>query len=96
MESIRRLKVQSHISVQRYSRCSVLQRLNSGLITLKACSNRECLAKVTVPIEVLSDAILVPRVSLIEDSGTKTQNVFVVEGRYEPTSSCGDRSFSWW
>ncbi len=36
-------------------------------------------AKVTVPVEVRSDVILVPRVSLIEDSGTKTQNVFVVE-----------------
>ena len=36
-------------------------------------------AKVTVPVEVRSDVILVPRVSLIEDTGTKTQNVFVVE-----------------
>ena len=35
--------------------------------------------KVTVPVEVRSDAILVPRVSLIEDDETKTQNVFVVE-----------------
>ncbi len=36
-------------------------------------------AKVTVPVEVHSDAILVPRTSLIEDAQTKTQNVFVVE-----------------
>lgn len=36
-------------------------------------------AKVTVPVEVHTDAILVPRVSLIEDAETKTQNVFVVE-----------------
>lgn len=36
-------------------------------------------AKVTVPVEVRKDAILVPRVSLIEDAETKTQNVFVVE-----------------
>ncbi len=36
-------------------------------------------AKVTVPIEVRADTILVPRNSLIEDAVTKTQNVFVVE-----------------
>ncbi len=36
-------------------------------------------AKVTVPIEVRQDTILVPRNSLIEDAVTKTQNVFVVE-----------------
>lgn len=36
-------------------------------------------AKVSVPVEVRPDAILVPRVSLIEDAETKTQNVFVVE-----------------
>lgn len=36
-------------------------------------------AKVTVPVEVRPDAILVPRVSIIEDASTKTQNVFVVE-----------------
>ena len=36
-------------------------------------------AKVTVPVEVHTDTILVPRTSLIEDAGTKTQNVFVVE-----------------
>ncbi|MDE0086499.1 MAG: efflux RND transporter periplasmic adaptor subunit, partial [Candidatus Poribacteria bacterium] len=36
-------------------------------------------AKVTVPVEVHTDAILVPRTSLIEDAQTKTQNVFVVE-----------------
>ena len=36
-------------------------------------------AKVTVPIEVREDTILVPRNSLIEDAVTKTQNVFVVE-----------------
>lgn len=36
-------------------------------------------AKVTVPVEVRSDAILVPRVSLIEDVETETQNVFVVQ-----------------
>ena len=36
-------------------------------------------AKVTVPVEVRTDVILVPRVSLIEDSGTNTQNVFLVE-----------------
>ena len=36
-------------------------------------------AKVTVPIEIRTGTILVPRVSLIEDAETKTQNVFVVE-----------------
>ncbi len=36
-------------------------------------------AKVTVPVEVRTGTILVPRVSLIEDTDTKTQNVFVVE-----------------
>ncbi len=36
-------------------------------------------AKVTVPVEVREDTILVPRTSLIEDAITKMQNVFVVE-----------------
>ena len=36
-------------------------------------------AKVTIPIEVHTDAILIPRVSLVEDANTKTQNVFVIE-----------------
>ena len=36
-------------------------------------------AKVNVPVKVQTDAILVPRVSLIEDGTTKKQNVFVVE-----------------
>ena len=36
-------------------------------------------AKVTVPVEVHTDTILVPRTSLIEDAETKTKNVFVVE-----------------
>ena len=36
-------------------------------------------AKVTVPVKVRKDTILVPRTSLIEDAETKTQNVFVVE-----------------
>ena len=36
-------------------------------------------AKVTVPIKVHTDAILISRGSLIDDANTKTQNVFVVE-----------------
>ncbi len=36
-------------------------------------------AKVTVPIEVHTDAILIPRAALIEDAQTKKRNVFVVE-----------------
>ena len=36
-------------------------------------------AKVTVPIEIHADAILIPRASLVEDANTKTQNVFVIE-----------------
>ena len=36
-------------------------------------------AKVTVPIKVHTDAILISRVSLISDVATKAQNVFVVE-----------------
>ena len=36
-------------------------------------------AKVTIPVKIQTDAILVPRVSLIEDGTTKKQNVFVVE-----------------
>ena len=36
-------------------------------------------AKVTVPIKVHADAILISRTSLIEDAVTKTQNVFVIE-----------------
>ena len=36
-------------------------------------------AKVTIPIEVHADAILISRASLIEDANAKTQNVFVVE-----------------
>ena len=36
-------------------------------------------AKVTVPVEVHTDAILISRASLVEDSNTKTQNVFVIE-----------------
>ena len=36
-------------------------------------------AKVTIPIEVHTDAILISRASLIEDANTKTQNVFVIE-----------------
>ena len=36
-------------------------------------------AKVTIPIEVHTDAILISRASLIEDANAKTQNVFVVE-----------------
>ena len=36
-------------------------------------------AKVTMPIEVHTDAILISRASLIEDANTKTQNVFVIE-----------------
>ena len=36
-------------------------------------------AKVTVPVKIHRDTILVPRTSLIEDAVTKMQNVFVVE-----------------
>ena len=36
-------------------------------------------AKVTVPIKVHTNALLIPRVSLIEDANTKTQNIFVIE-----------------
>ena len=36
-------------------------------------------AKVTVPIKVHTDALLIPRVSLVEDANTKTQNIFVIE-----------------
>ena len=36
-------------------------------------------AKVRVPIKVHSDALLIPRTSLIEDVNTKTQNIFVIE-----------------
>ena len=36
-------------------------------------------AKVTVPIKVHTDALLIPRASLIADVNTKTQNVFVIE-----------------
>jgi len=36
-------------------------------------------AKVTVPVKVHKDTILVPRTSLIEDALTKMQNIFVVE-----------------
>ncbi len=36
-------------------------------------------AKVTVPVKVHADAILIPRISLIEDRTTKSKNVFVVE-----------------
>lgn len=36
-------------------------------------------AKVTIPVEVRTDTILIPRVSLIEDAETKTKNVFVVK-----------------
>ena len=36
-------------------------------------------AKVTVPVKVHTDAILISRASLIDDANTKTQNVFVVE-----------------
>lgn len=37
-------------------------------------------AKVTVPVEVHTDAILISRASLVDDTNTKAQNVFVVEG----------------
>ncbi|RKU33321.1 efflux RND transporter periplasmic adaptor subunit, partial [Candidatus Poribacteria bacterium] len=36
-------------------------------------------AKVTVPIKVQTDALLIPRISLIEDANTKTQTIFVIE-----------------
>ena len=36
-------------------------------------------AKVTIPVKVHEDAILISRASLIEDVDTKTQNVFVIE-----------------
>ena len=36
-------------------------------------------AKVTVPIKVHPDALLIPRVSLIENVNTKTQNIFVIQ-----------------
>ena len=36
-------------------------------------------AKVAVPIKVHTDALLIPRASLIENVNTKTQNVFVIE-----------------
>lgn len=36
-------------------------------------------AKVTVPIKVHTDALLIPRVSLLENVNTKTQNIFVIE-----------------
>ena len=36
-------------------------------------------AKVTLPVEIRPDAVLVPRVSLIEDAKTKKRNVFIVE-----------------
>lgn len=36
-------------------------------------------AKVTIPVKVHEDAILISRASLIEDAVTKTQNVFVIE-----------------
>lgn len=36
-------------------------------------------ANVTVPIEVHTDAILIPRAALLEDAATKQQEVFIVE-----------------
>ncbi len=36
-------------------------------------------AKVTIPIKVHTDAILISRASLIEDANAETQNVFVIE-----------------
>ncbi len=36
-------------------------------------------AKVTVPVKVNTDALLIPRASLIDDTATKTQNIFIVE-----------------
>lgn len=36
-------------------------------------------AKVTVPVDVRENTILIPRISLIEDVESRTQNVFVVE-----------------
>lgn len=36
-------------------------------------------AKVTLPVEVRPDAVLIPRISLIENAKTKTRNVFIVE-----------------
>ena len=36
-------------------------------------------AKVTLPVEIRPDAVLIPRVSLIEDAKNKTRNVFIVE-----------------
>ena len=36
-------------------------------------------AKVTVPVKIHTDAIIISRTSLIGDADTKTQNVFVVE-----------------
>ena len=36
-------------------------------------------AKVTVPVKIHTDAILIPRVSLVDDAVTKTRNVFVIE-----------------
>lgn len=36
-------------------------------------------AKVSVPIKVHPDALLIPRVSLIENVNTKTQHIFVIE-----------------
>ena len=37
-------------------------------------------AKVTVPVKVHTDAILISRASLVDDANTKAQDVFVVEG----------------
>jgi membrane fusion protein (multidrug efflux system) len=36
-------------------------------------------AKVKLPVEIRPDAVLIPRVSLIEDAITKKRNVFIVE-----------------
>lgn len=37
-------------------------------------------AKVTVPVDVRENTILIPRRSLIEDVSSKTQNIFIVDG----------------
>lgn len=39
-------------------------------------------AKVTLPVEIRPDAVLIPRVSLIEDALTKKRNVFIVEAGF--------------
>lgn len=36
-------------------------------------------AKVTIPVEVHTDAILISRTSLVEDANAETQNIFVIE-----------------